>query len=133
MQNTIIIKTFELTDPHDIEKNGGKRMLDIAITYSLGGFSGLDWTKKPRGYKLDITPYNLNIINYNGKSYTTRETSYGGNKSGAYIFLEETKRKSKKRMEQLVTLFESNIDELKNYWLDDRNDELIRTAKQVVI
>lgn len=130
--NSTIIKTFEFTDPHDIENNGGKRFLDLSIDYTLGGYSGLDWTKKERGYRLDITPYNLNVREYNGKKYTSRETSYGGVKSGGFVFLVGTTRKSAKKMQSLADAMQPVADTLKAHWLNSDNDQLIATAKSVV-
>ena len=127
-KNTIIVKTFEFTDPHDIEKNGGRRMLDISIDYVLGGYNYFSYKQDGRGYRVDISPYDLRVNEYNGKTYTTRETSYGTGKSGGYVFIEGAKRKSAKRMQQLADALDA--DAIKDYWLNDERDDMITKAKE---
>ena len=126
--STIIVKTYEFTDPHDIEKNGGRRMLDISIDYVLGGYNYFSYKQDTRGYRVDLSPYDLHKSEYNGKTYTTRETSYGTGKNGGYVFIEEAKRKSTKRMQQLADALDA--DAIKDHWLNDENDEMITKAKE---
>ncbi len=121
----IEVGTIELT-PEE-KKDAGMRYstIEIAIRYELGGFGGLDWTERKRGYQLDITP--CAIIDY-GNGHKGRETTGGCSTldSGGFILIEETKRKSKKRMETLAS--KVDIEKVKELYLAEKKEELIDYA-----
>lgn len=107
----------------DKAKNGGYNLLEIQVDYSPGGYGGFDWTLRQRGYRLNLLPCSITIWN-DGKEI--RETSYGGDKGSTFIFLEETKRQSNKRMEAIASKLDNEkLTAITNLWLNDEKDALI--------
>lgn len=95
MKNEIIVGSFSITDAEKKALDGRYNTIEVSIRYTLGGYGGLDWTYRPRGYQLVITPYQ------DGGGF--RETSIGyGPSAGGFITLEEAKRKSQKRMQEIA-------------------------------
>lgn len=70
--------------------------LKVSIYYSKGGYSGIDWTLKPRGYYVSVRPVML--------ADGFERSSIYGKDSGGYVFIEETKRFNRKRLEQLEAM-----------------------------
>lgn len=116
--NNIHIKDVPLSETE--RKNSGIRYstLSIELSYSLGGYGGFDWTKRPRGYRLFISPCDVNEY---GNGLISRTSTLLGNskESSSFITIETTKRFNRKRMTQLASVVDP--DHVKHLWLTDHN------------
>ena len=85
--------------------------LQIEVFYSLGGMNYFSGKMNERGYYLLLSPVNR------GSNGMTESTLMGGtHESGFKIFLEETKRKSQKRLEQIADRIKPLIDKIGNLY-----------------
>jgi len=79
--------------------------LRVDLYYSKGGYSGLDWTYKERGYYTSITP-----VQFTDKgSYSSETSTLYGKNSGGYVFLEPTARFNAKYIKTLETKAEKAL------------------------
>lgn len=92
--NKIIVGYFTLTEEEKKSIGTEYNEVEVDVRYELGGYGGFDWTKRPRSYQLAVTPL--------ARSAGSRQyVLMGGYGAGGYVTLEETARKSQKRMEAL--------------------------------
>lgn len=96
--NNIVVGDIVLTAEEAKQIGCEYETVEVAIRYEIGGMGGFDWTYRPRGYQLDITPYRK--VMRDGKFIGRQTTLLGG--VGGFLLLEEAARKNPKRMQQLA-------------------------------
>ena len=67
----------------------------VEMGYTLGGYGGMDWTKRSRGYQLRITP---GIFDGGNSQYVL----IGGYGAGGFVHIEDATRFSAKRLKELA-------------------------------
>jgi hypothetical protein len=98
-KNYIKVADVELTADQIAHSGIEYPTLEIEVRYTLGGYGGFDWTHRPRGYQVAVTPCRIKVSE-NG--FTSRESTMMGENSGGFVTVEEAKRKSQKRMQQIA-------------------------------
>lgn len=84
------------------------KQLKIEVDYSLGGMNYFSGNINKRGYYLYLTPCTMN------GTIMTSTLMGKTEESGFKIFLEETKRKSKKRQGEIYQKLESKIEDIRD-------------------
>jgi hypothetical protein len=89
MKRSITLATLDTTAP--LTDRGEKMVIEVTLSYGMGGMNYFTGTSEGRGYYLHVTPVKIG----NGfKSFT----AFSGTKS----LIEETKRFSDKRLGELA-------------------------------
>lgn len=84
----------------------GYNALRISYYYNKGGYSGMDWTYKERGYYCAISPVTLTQREYGW----SEESSLYGKNSGGFVIIEPTTRFNKKRFDELKNRVEETLE-----------------------
>lgn len=123
---------IKLSEQEKKELETSFNYIEVKVSYWIGGYRGFDWVNVPRGYELDITPVNyIERTQEDGTSYTIRETVINLRNDqklrGGFLRLENTTRKSQKRMAELENSID--VDELKKLIFDGRIHEAKNAVK----
>lgn len=109
LQDLTVTKTRKGTDSmawyYAIEAPGATH-LKVMLYYDLGGYNYFTSKQKERGYYVSIQPVSLSAV--------SESFSLFGQNSGGYIFLEPTRRFSRKRLAELEATCLDEVDEYAN-------------------
>jgi hypothetical protein len=103
-------KTYKLAGhPCGGEKEGAESVLEVSVSYSLGGANFWQGTQEKRGYWLHVTPVGLRREE---AGYTVKSFTIGAGPRGVKAFLMEVKRRTAKGDAQAVKLAQAKEREL---------------------
>ena len=106
--------------------NGGRyKQISIRVDYTLGGINYLTGDRSPRGYYAYLIPCSTGEV--------FRETTLLGKteESGYKILIEETSRKSQKRLDDLTEITLSKAKHLRDLFQVGEHQKVALLAKTV--
>jgi len=94
------------TKVESLETTVDNHFLEIDVYYNLGGMNFFQGQTEPRGFWLSVSPVRKSRVEGNPNLTMTHTIPT----DGARAFIEEAKRFSQKRLDQLVTLLKDGSD-----------------------
>jgi len=99
--------------------------LEIKVNYSLGGINYFSGNTNPRGYYLHLTPLSITEMADGTKIMSC--TLMGDKKtSGFKVIIEETKRKSQKRLDELNNKFDEKVETIRDMFEKEHYKDIFR-------
>lgn len=94
MRKQFTVGEFALSEAERAQVGTSYPTVEVSVVYTLGGYGGLDWTLRKRGYQLHVTPCEKK----DGFRTTSIGVSYG---SGGFIHIEDAARFNARRCAEL--------------------------------
>lgn len=104
------------------------KSLEVSVKYELGGINYFTGNHNPRGYYAHLAPCSITPT----KIGELRSSTLMGSKkeSGFKVLIEETKRKSAKRMKELDEKIENRGNELRDLFEQNKYNDIFVLVTQ---